>query len=65
MTAGGNPFLENKENKKPVDVVSDENVRHLIQKYMENRSELNGSNFFKSMVMKKHKADFISILTKK
>ena len=59
-----NPFLENKEGKKPSEVTTEENVKLLIQQQMDNRSEMGGASFFKTNVMKKHKNDAINMLNK-
>lgn len=59
-----NPFLENKEGKKPSDVATEDNVRFLIQQHMDNRSEMSGGSFFKTNVLKKHKQDLINSISK-
>lgn len=57
-----NPFVENKEGRKPIDVTSDVNVKKVIGDYMDKYSWMNNKNFFKSKVLKHHKDDFISML---
>lgn len=64
MAYGANPFLDNKDGKKPVEVTTDPNVRKLIIDHMEKHSELNSTNYFKSNVLKKHKNDVINLLKK-
>ncbi len=59
-----NPFMDNKENKKPFDVTTDVNIKKLLGDYMETCSYMNSKNFFKTRVLKKHREDFLSILTK-
>lgn len=60
-----NPFLDNKDGKKPVEVTTDPLVKKLIIDYMEKHSELNSSNYFKANVLKKHKMDVVSLFKKK
>lgn len=59
-----NPFMDNKEGKKPCEVTTDDSVKTLIQHHMDHRSEMGGASFFKSNVLKKHKADFINMFSK-
>ncbi len=61
---GANPFIEDKEDKKPCDVATDK-VRQYLIKAMEARLEMNASNYFKEKVLKKHKEDAIKLFSKK
>ena len=59
---GANPFMENTEGKKPIDVVTDSALRKLITQKMENSSDLNQkASFHKLQLAKKMKDGFFSL----
>jgi ankyrin repeat protein len=60
-----NPYLDNKDQRKPIDVAGDLAVKKLIGDYMETYNYMNGKTFFKSQVLKQHKEDFVNILSGK
>lgn len=60
-----NPYMDNKEGKKPIDVTTDSHVRKLIGDYMEIYSYMSGKNFFKQQVLKKERENFLVILQDK
>jgi ankyrin repeat protein len=65
LSYNGNPFLESKDGKKPIDVACDPAVRKLIKEKMNDLNDMESKSFFRLQIAKRLRDDIVANSKKK